>query len=101
MAELTGAASSIHGPSDIEAWDRSYAAARHPRIKSAEMIAALDTQWAREGMSARAVAQINDGEFNMAHLRRIAALELARDTLERLAFVFDDLPAKARKEILG
>lgn len=64
------------------------------------MISALDSQWAREGMSARAVAQIN-GQFNMEHLRRIAALEVARDTLERLASVFDSLPAKARKEILG
>lgn len=93
-------ASTSSGLSDLEAWSAPYAAARHPRIKSAEMIAALDSQWAREGMSARAVAQIN-GQFNMEHLRRIAALEVARDTLERLASVFDSLPAKARKEILG
>lgn len=86
--------------SDFDAWNSAYAAARHPRIKSAEMIAALDSQWAREGMSARAVAQIN-GEFNKDHLRRIAALEVARDTLERLAGVFDQLPPKIKKEILG
>lgn len=87
--------------SDFSAWNSAYSEAKHPRIKSAEMIAALDTQWARECASARATALVNEGQFNAEHLRRIAALELARDTLERLAGVFDDLPAKARKEILG
>lgn len=87
------------GPSDFSAWSAAYAAARHPRIEPAEIIAALDSQWAREGMSARAVAQIN-GEFNMEHLRRIAALEVARDTLERLAALFDSLPAKAKRYLL-
>lgn len=87
--------------SDYSAWSVAISAARSPRIKSAEMIAALDTQWHREGMSARAAALCNGGEFNTAHLRRIVALEQARDTLERVAGVFVDLPPKIKKAILG
>lgn len=96
-----GEAISAHGPSDLPEWLTAYADAKQPRVKSSEMIEALDAQWAREGMSARAVAAINGGEFSKEHLRRIAALEAARDTMERLAQVFDDLSPKIRKAILG
>jgi len=65
------------------------------------MIEALDHFWANEGAYARATALCNGGAFDMARLRRVAALEAARDTLERLACVFEDLSPKMKKAILG
>lgn len=71
------------GPPD-NAWHAAYGAACSTVVKTPEMALALDYILIRERGSARAVAFLNGGEYNGEHLRRIAAVEAARDAIVRI-----------------
>lgn len=89
------------GSSDATAWGEHYTSAQLLPPKSAEMIEALDLLWAKECGYARAAAALNGGEFDKARLRRVAALEAALRTLERVSEGFGEFPKKVKEVILG
>lgn len=85
----------------LEEWNSAWRAAKAPRPKSAEILEALDFILENEKSYARATALHRGGLHDADRLRRVAAAEEGAHTLERLAAVFEDLPAKLKKAILG
>lgn len=101
MSNPEPAPESIQTSSDFTAWSREYTTAQTPKPKAPEMIEALEFLLVREQSYACATAQLNGGAFDLQRLRRIAALEAARDTMIRMRDNFSDFPDKVKKAIVG
>ncbi len=100
---MTGAdsAESSPTPSNYLAWLSAYTTAQVPIPKSREVIEALEHVLVYGHGNARATAAVNGGVFDEAVMRRLAAVEVAKDTFQRIAAGWDDLSDHARAVILG
>ena len=82
-------------------WLSEYTSAQLTPPRIIDMANAANGFLAREKQSARAVAVVNGGVYDKQKLRRIACLEAARDLLVVLSRVWDSVPSKVQRSLMG